>query len=524
MLVLVVACVNVANLLLSRAAHRAREIAVRSALGASRARVTALFLTESLALAAVGALAGLGVAWVGMRLFTNAIADTEPPFWIVLRMDVRVLGFAAAAAVTAALVSGCLPALHASRAGAGEVLKDGARGASSFRVGRVSRALVVAELALSCGLLVAAGMMVSTLTKLRTRDFGVDARGTVVASLMLPPRYSRDSAAAPRFADDLRARLREAGVPNATLANAMPVADGSPALPVRLESEPERRDGPPQVALRVAVAPGYFAAVGARPVVGRDFDARDRAGAPDVALVNGEFARRHFAGKDPIGQRLVVRWSEDRTRTLTVVGIAPDVSPGGTNPRSIQEALYVPLLQWPDRWLVIGAHGGLSLTPRLRAAVAALDPDVAVSGVETLEARIARKTWFYRVFGGIFTVFGASALFLAALGLYAVMAASVARRTRELGVRMALGASTGGVLGLVLRQGSRQVAVGGLLGLALGVALSQLLRGMLFGVKPGDPVVMLGVVAVLGGTGLLACIVPALRASRVDPMAALRVE
>ncbi|AHG91596.1 permease [Gemmatirosa kalamazoonensis] len=429
MLVLVVACVNVANLLLSRAAHRAREIAVRSALGASRARVVALFLTESLALAAVGAIAGLGIAWVGMRMFSHAIVDTEPPFWIVLRMDPRVLGFVAAATATAALVSGCLPALHASRAGVGEVLKDGMRGTSGFRVGRVSRALVVAELALSCGLLVAAGMMVSTVAKLRTRDFGVDARGTVVANLMLPPRYDHDSSGVQRFADDLLARLRAAGVPNATLANAMPVADGSPVLPTRPETEPER-EGRPQIALRVVVSPGYFAAVGARPVVGRDFDARDRAGAPDVALVNAEYVRRHFAGKDPIGQRLVVRWSENRTRTLTIVGIAPDVSPGGTNALSIQEAFYVPLLQWPDRWIVVGAHGSTSLAPRMRAAVAAVDPDVAVSEVETLAGRIARRTWFYRVFGGTFSIFGATALFLAALGLYAVMAASVARRAR----------------------------------------------------------------------------------------------
>jgi predicted permease len=435
-----------------------------------------------------------------------------------------VLGFVAAATASAALVSGCLPALHASRAGVGEVLKDGARGATGFRVGRVSRALVVAELALSCGLLVAAGMMVSTIAKLRTRDFGVDARGTVVASLMLPPRYGHDSAGVPRFMDDLLARLRDAGVPNATLANAMPVADGSPALPVRLEGEAERTDGPPQIAVRVAVAPGYFAAVGARPVVGRDFDARDRAGAPDVALVNGEFARRHLAGKEPIGQRLVVRLAEDRTRTVTVVGIAPDVSPGGTSQRSIQEAIYVPLQQWPDRWLVIGAHGSLALAPRLRAAVAALDPDVAVSQVQTLAARIAQRTWFYRVFGGTFTIFGAAALFLAALGLYAVMASSVARRTRELGVRMALGASATGVLGLVLRQGSRQVAIGGVLGLGLGFGLSTALRGMLFGVRPGDPVVTAAVVGVLALTGLVASIVPALRASRVDPIRALRAE
>jgi predicted permease len=526
-LVLVVACVNVANLLLARAAQRAKEVAVRAAIGASRLRVVALFLTESVAIAAAGALAGLAVAWAGLRAFARVIADTSPPFWIQARLDARVLLFVVLATGLAAVVAGCLPALQAARADVGEVVKDAARGTSGFRVGRVSRALVVLEVALSCGLLIGAGMMVTTITRMRARDYGVDTHGTFAARLLLPARAADDPVAAARFHGRLLARLVDAGVARAALASALPVADGAPGQPIRVEGEAERADGPPPFALRVAVSPGYFAAVGARPPQGRDFDDRDAPGAPDVALVNGAFVRRHFAGAAPVGRRVELRLDGGTSRWVTVVGVAPDVFPGGVNARNVQEALYVPLAQWPSRRLAVAVRGRgepLALARVVREAVASVDPDLAVTGVGTLASQIERRTWFLRVVGGAFGIFGLTALGLAALGLYAVMAAAVTRRTREMGVRMALGAPAGRILGLVLRQGAAQVGLGAALGLALGFGLSQLLRGLLFGVKPGDPAVTLAVVAVLAAAGALASLVPALRASRVDPMAALRAE
>ena len=528
-LVLVVACVNVANLLLSRAAERTREIGVRTALGAGRARVVAMFFAESAALAIVGAAAGIATAWGGMRIFSNAVADTSPPFWLVLHLDGRILLFVVAATAVAAIVAGSLPALKASRVDASSLIGDGSRGSTGIRVGRTSRTLVIVEVALSGALLVAAGLMIATMSKLRTRDYGVDTRTVVAGRVLLSAQRYGDSLAVPRFVADLEGRLRAGGVQHVALATSIPVVDGTMMQRMHVEGEPEV-DGPRGMSLRVSVTPGLFDAVGARAVRGRDFDERDAAGAPDVALVNGAWLRAHMPSGDPIGHRAVLELGSGKTRTVTIVGVAPDIFPGSASTRAMQEAIYVPLAQWPSRSLALivrpptGYADPLAIAAPMRDAVRAIDPDLALSDVNTLGAHIYRRTWFYRVFGTVFTVFGAVALFLASLGLYAMMAAAVARRTREMGIRIALGADPMRVLRMILAQGGLQIAIGSAFGLALGLGLSQLVRGLLFGVKPGDPLVTLGVLGVLALTGIAACIVPALRASRVQPMVALRSE
>jgi len=524
--VLLVSCANVANLLLARAALRAKEMAIRSALGASRWRVVSQLISESFVLAIAGAGLGLGLAEAGIRLFNHATVDTDPPFWIDIRLDPTVLLFVAALTVVSGLVAGAIPAWQSSRHDVNEALKDESRGASGLRIGRFSTGLVMAEIALSCGLLVASGLIVKSVVKLKTTVLGFTTSDVFTARVGLFEADYPDDASRERFFAELQASLEPVpGARAVALTTDLP-ATGSVRTAFAVEGATYATDEEHPVARQVSVTPRFFETLGRRVTRGRDFAASDHGGAPGVAIVNRSFADRFFPGEDPIGRRIRAGRGDSSRPWLTIVGVAPDLFMGGIDNRT-PAGFYTPMAQSPGRFAAVmiraaGAPGALSAP--VRDAVAALDPDLPVYRIATLAERIREDDWPYEVFGSLFVAFGAAALFLATAGLYGVVAFSVGRRTQEIGVRMALGATRRHVLAMVLRQGAMEVGVGLAAGLAVAGGFSLGMRDMLYEVQPWDATVFLAVAATLVATSLVACLVPARRAMRLDPMVALRYE
>lgn len=526
--VLLIACANVANLLLSRAAVRNKEVAVRSALGASRWRVVRQMLAETLVIAIVGGVIGLGIAAVGVKLFWAAVVNSQPPYWIDIRIDPMALGFVFGLVLLATLLAGLLPALRASGQNLHEVLKDEARGSSSFRLGHVSRVLVVAEVALSCGLLVAAGLTIKSVTKLSRFDYGFDARQVYTARLGLFEGQYPDSLSRQHFYTELLERLHTVpGAQAATLTTSLPAFGGNgTSFAIDGAAYQEDRDYPS--ARFSVIAPGFFDTFDAKLVQGRLFGREDDGKNLPVVLVNESFAARFFPSQDPIGRRIRIGRSNSQQPWHTIIGVVPDVTMyqvGDDDPQTW--GFYVPLSQSDAQFMSLAVKTGgtaTALAPVVRDAVQSIDTDLPLYWEQTLKQAVDGRTWFYRVFGTLFMVFGFVALFLASVGLYGVLAFSVSRRTQEIGVRMALGAHAPDVVRLVVRQGMVQMGIGLIFGLALAAGLSRLLQIILFGVDPRDPFIFTGIVVVLIGTGALASFVPARRATRVDPLVALRYE
>lgn len=523
--VLLIACTNVANLLIDRAAHKSKEIGIRTAMGATRGAVVRQFLTEAFVLSAAGGVLGTALAWGGITLFNRAIVDTQPPFFIDIALHPPVLAFVVGVSLLATLFSGIIPAWQSSRTDLAEVLKDESRGSSSLRIGKMSKALVVFEVALSCGLLVASGLMIKSVTKLRTMDPGFRTAGIFTSRIGFPATYT-DTAMQKQFHEQLRERLTQIpGATHAAIASGLPAVGGNGGT-FTVDGVTYQADTDVPRARWNAVSPGFFETFEIHATKGRLLDATDREHTVPVAVVNEAFAEKYFPGQDAIGKRIRLGGRTSQSPWMTIVGVVPTHWSGDTDePRS--PSYYVPLSQHHSNFVSLAvrvAGDPLAITPQVRQAVASLNPDIPLYWVYSMDEALARPTWFIRIFGTMFMIFGLIALFLASIGLYAVMSFSVSRRVREVGIRMALGAQGGDVVRMIFGQGAWQLGIGLVLGLGLATGVAQLLQVLLFDVQPRDPAIFGAVAVVLTLAGFAACMVPAMRATRVDPITALRTE
>lgn len=522
--VLLLACINVASLLSVRATDRMRELAVRTALGARRRHVLWQLLAESLSLAAMGALLGVALAGVGVRLLqTQVRTRVDMPEWMYFDLNPRVLLFTVAVAVLAGILAGVLPALRAARVDPGIALRAEGRGSVGPRADRSGRWLMVGQLAFACAAMVMAALFATSAVRSSKLSLAYDPDSLLIGRIELQGLPYVDAGARVRFYNTLVDRVRQTPGVVAAAASSRDLVD--PGVRSTFEiagaSYPREQDKP-QAFLEV-VTRDYFAVIDRPPLSGRVFTSADRVDSAPVAVVNRSFAARHWPGRDPIGQR--IRRSEDAATWATVIGVVPDLNMHGINNMDDEDGWY--LLQDQVAWgwleLLVRTNGDpAALVDGVRAAVAAIDPDQPVHSIGTLRARTERRVAPLNVIGSMAGVFAIAALILAAIGTYGVMAYGARLRSRELGLRVALGASRGGVIGLMLRQNLRTSAVGVGCGLALGYGLSYPLAPMLPEVSNTDPAIYLVVASVLLAAALLACWLPARRAAAVDPMLSLR--
>jgi putative ABC transport system permease protein len=531
--VLLIACANVANLLLARAALRTREIAVHLALGAGRRRILRRLLAESFVLSCAGALVGLVIAKTRIDQFNLSLQSAPTvPFWLHVRLDPSALVFVSVVTLAASLLSGCLPAYQTSTLPLAEVLKAESRAASSVRMGRLARTLVVSEIALSCGLLVAAGLMIKTVVSVGRTDLAVATEDVLTARVGLLERDFPDADSQRRFFTELARRLRsEPGVVSVALTSYFPGL-GAGGYRFALDGVSYEAGDSFPMARGAVIDPELFPALGVRILEGRNFLPSDEGSSTPVAIVNRSFAERYYPGASPVGRRLRFAAAGDDSSWRTIVGVAPDLAMNRRRPGIgiLEEdgaGFYLPFAQRPQGSMGIAIRSSrspASLGPVLRKTLSDLGPDEPLYDVKVLARAIEEQNVYYGVIAEAFSIFGMSALVLACIGLYGVMSFSVNRRQREIGVRLAMGARGGDVLRMVLRQGMLQLGVGVFLGLVLSFLLTGTMGIMLFGVEPFDPFVLAGVVATLVVTGCLATALPAIRASMVDPVTALRDE
>ena len=534
--VLLIACANVAHMLLARAAARRREVAVRLALGATRLQIVRQFLVESLLLAGIGAAGGILLGTLGVRALV-ALAPSDLPRVADVRLDATVLLFTVLVSLLAGVLFGLVPALQAARPALGEHLKAG-RGASADRRQSVLHdVLMVSEIAFALVLLAGAGLMLRTVVSLQAIDPGFDGRGVLAFSVSVHGTPQAEPFRRAGFFTELVDRLGALpDVASVSAINHLPIRGDLWTRSFAIAGRALARPGEgPSAAYRV-VLPDYFATMGTRIVRGRDVTWPDVASAPDVAIISDNLARHYWPGKEALGQRIVVGQSPSNpdARWLTVVGIAPDVVRENWEAERGGE-VYLPYLQTSDyltgehsRYtyltLVVRARRGTgrALEAPARAAVLSLDKGASVSDVTRMEEAIGHALARPRFQSTLLAVFAGLALTLAAAGVYGVLSHAMARRTREIGLRLALGAQRGQVRRMVIGQSLRRVALGVLVGLAGATALTRLMSTLLHGVRPGDPATFAGVTALLVTVALLASCVPAWRASRIDPMGALR--
>ncbi len=516
--VLLIACANVANLMLARVAGRGREIAVRGALGAGRVRIARQLFTESMIISCLGGVLGLGLSVAGIRGLV-ALMPSWFPLVDEIGIDLRVLGFAAVITVVTGIVFGMAPALQSSRLNFTDALKEGSRGNVGLGGRRLRRILVVAEVALALVLLVSSALLVQGFLRLQTADYGWDKNHLLTFRLSPPQSEYRDQDAVARFYKGL--------LPTLAALPGVEAVGGTSLLPMQGNSNtffeiPGREVGSlrerPLTEIRT-VFPDYFAAMGTPLVRGRAFGDQDLPDAPAAVIVNQEFAERYWPNEDPIGKQILL-W--DQTRT--VVGVTGNTLDDDQYARPMT---FLSAFQNP-RWnmgLVVRTTGApSSVAERVRTAVLGLDPNLPIYRAMTMEDLMEDQRGGDTIMAKIMAVLAAVALVLAVVGVYGVMAYAISQRRREMGIRMALGAQQGNVRGLVMRQGTTLAAIGIVMGIGIALLVTRSLATFLFGVSPFDPVIFAGVALLLLFASVGATYLPARRATQVDPIEALRTE
>jgi predicted permease len=520
-LVLLIACLNVANLLLARATARQHEISMRLSLGASRGRLVRQLLTESVLLAGIGGVLGLGLAGLGTRILIALVSGEAQQISLRLSPDARILGFTLGVSLLSGIVFGLVPALFGTRRELQHMLKDSSRTVGS----RGARALVATQVAVSLVLLVGCGLFLRTLYNLKAETLGYDRGGLIIVRVdPVAAGYTGDGLGSKMLA--LMHRLAALpGVRSATFSENGLFSGTESGTPIVVEGFTPASDDD-RVARFDQAGPGYFTNLGVPMMLGRDFIEQDGPGAPRVAIINDTMARFYFANQNPIGQHFDVRGPSDVT--LEVVGVARDVQDHDLRSPRVRR-FYVSYLQPIDgittaNFEIRAAGHMTSLFGPIRAEVEQFDPKLQVLSLKTAQALVDNSILTERLIAKLSTFFGGSALVLAAIGLYGVMSYTVARRTTEIGVRMALGAQRSDVASLVLRDILRLITVGSLVGVLAAVLFARYVESLMFGLKPHDPATIVASVAVLGLIGLIAGYLPARRAARIDPILALRAE
>jgi putative ABC transport system permease protein len=525
--VLLIACANVANLLLARATGRQKEIAIRTALGASRLRVVRQLLTESVLLSLLGGSLGLLIAVWGVDLLMAA-SPADIPRVQEVGLDARALSFTLAISVLTGLIFGLAPALQASKLDLNETLKEGGRGSTEgLRRNRVRSLLVVSEIALSLVLLVSAGLLIKSFVRLLEVNPGFNPDHVLAAGVSLPPaKYTEEQKQAAFFRETLERLKASPGIVAAAAVHPLPMSGSNRVNTFQIGGRPIPNPGEEPEAGDRITTPDYFQAMGIPVLKGRVFNEHDSADAPPVLIVNETFARRFFPGEDPIGQRIIID-NEKNPKGNEIVGIVGDVRHKSLDVEGGAE-YYRSYLQSPERSMSLvirtQATDPMSIASSIRGVVQQVDQDQPLSTIKTMEQLLAESVAQRHFNMLLLGIFSAVALVLAGIGIFGVMNYSVSQRTHEIGIRMALGAQAKDVLKMVVGQGMILALLGVVIGLVAAFALTRVMSNLLFGVSATDPLTFIGVSLLLAVIALLACYIPARRATRVDPMVALRYE
>ena len=525
--VLLVACANVANMLLSRSAARQKEIALRSALGAARSRVVRQLLTESILLSSVGAVLGLGLAYWGVGAITGLIPKSMNfPRLDEIAIDTGVLGYTIAISFLTGVAFGLIPALQASKQDLQGSLKEGGgRSTSDRRLQRTRGVLIVSEIALTLLLLAGAGLLVKSFARLQDTDPGFREENLLAMTIGASMKKYGDEKLRASYYKQLLERVEALPeVESAALTSGAPMTGFDLMFVFAVEGRPAHPDDVPQVVYS-SVSPNYFRTMGIPLLAGREFDGRDVAGAQHVALINETMARRFFSGEDPIGRRVRINYL-GRPTLLEIIGVVKDARQAALG-QTTDIQLYSCYQQAP--WFSTHLVARTKVTPMTASlpaqrAIRSVDSDQAVTNVKTMDELISESVAQPRLYTWLLSVFALIALVLAAVGIYGVMSYTVAQRTHEIGVRMALGAQVSDILKMIVGQSLSLVFAGVALGLIGAIALTRIMSTLLYDVSATDPATFAGIALLLSAVALLASLIPARRATKVDPLTALRYE